>query len=57
MYIKDLGFGVMDWVELAKDRDRCRALLNVVMNLQVVIFSVYLLLAFYYARIFCSWFL
>ena len=35
MYIKDLGFGVMDWVELAKDRDRWRALVKAVMNLQV----------------------
>jgi hypothetical protein len=25
----------MDWIELAKDRDRWRALVNVVMNLQV----------------------
>jgi hypothetical protein len=30
-----VGYGGMDWIELAKDRDRCRALVNVVMNLQV----------------------
>jgi hypothetical protein len=24
--------GDMDWIELAQDRDRCRALLNAVMN-------------------------
>ena len=27
--------GVMDWIKLAQDRDRCRALVNVVMNLRV----------------------
>jgi len=26
--------GVMDWIDLAQDRDRCRALVNVVMNLR-----------------------
>ena len=27
--------GVMDLIELVKDRDRCRALVNAVMNLRV----------------------
>jgi len=28
--------GVMDWIDLAQDRDRCRTLVNAVMNLQVL---------------------
>ena len=27
--------GGMDWIELAQDRDRCRELVNAVMNLRV----------------------
>jgi hypothetical protein len=33
--LKEVGCGVIDWIELANDRDMWRALLNVVMNLQV----------------------
>ena len=29
------GWGSMDWIDLAQDRDRWRALLNAVMNLRV----------------------
>jgi len=29
------GYGVMEWIEPAEDRDRWRALVNVVMNLRV----------------------
>jgi hypothetical protein len=32
--LQDVGWG-MDWIELAQDRDKWRALLNGVMNLQV----------------------
>ena len=35
MDLQKVGCGDMDWIELAQDRDRWRALLNVVMNLQV----------------------
>jgi hypothetical protein len=35
MDLHEVGFGVMDWIELAGDRDRWRILLNAVMNLGV----------------------
>jgi hypothetical protein len=31
----EIGFGDVDWINLAQDRDRWRALVNTVMNLQV----------------------
>jgi CRISPR/Cas system-associated protein Cas7 (RAMP superfamily) len=33
--LQEVGRGCMDWIELAQDRDRCQALVNAVMNLQV----------------------
>jgi hypothetical protein len=35
MDLLDVGFGGMDWIELAQDRGRWWALVNVVMNLWV----------------------
>ena len=32
---QEVGCWVRDWIELAQDRDRWRALVNVVMNLRV----------------------
>jgi len=35
MGFQEVGYGSMDWIELAQDRGRWRALVNVVMNLRV----------------------
>jgi hypothetical protein len=33
--LKEIGWGGMEWIDLAEDRDQWRALVNMVMNLQV----------------------
>ena len=35
MDLQKVGYGDMDWIELAQARGRWRALVNVVMNLRV----------------------
>jgi len=35
MDLQELGCGGMDWIDLAQDRGRWQALMNVVMNLRV----------------------
>jgi hypothetical protein len=35
MDLREMGWGVMDWIHLAYDRDQWRALVSTVMNLRV----------------------
>ena len=35
MDIQEVGCGDMDWIDLAQDRDRWRALVNTLVNLRV----------------------
>jgi hypothetical protein len=33
MYLREVEWGDMDWIDLAQDRDRWQAVVNAVMNL------------------------
>jgi glucose dehydrogenase len=35
MDFREIGWGDMDWIDLAQDRDQWKAIVNTVMNLQV----------------------
>jgi hypothetical protein len=35
MNLRGIGWGGMDWIDLAQDRDQWRALVNMVMNLRI----------------------
>jgi hypothetical protein len=36
MVLREIGWGSVDWIQLAQDRDRCGAVVNTVMNLRVL---------------------
>jgi hypothetical protein len=33
--LRDIGWGIIDWIHLTQDRDQWRALVNMVINLRV----------------------
>jgi hypothetical protein len=35
MDLQEVGWGAMDWIDMAQDRDRWRAVVSAVMNLRV----------------------
>jgi hypothetical protein len=36
MALREIGWGSVEWIQLARDRDRWRTLVNTVMNLRVL---------------------
>jgi hypothetical protein len=36
MDLREIGWGSVEWIQLAQDRDRWQALVNAVMNLQAL---------------------
>jgi hypothetical protein len=36
MDLREIGWVSVDWIQFAQDRDRCRAVVNTVMNLRVL---------------------
>jgi hypothetical protein len=37
MNLREIGWESVEWIQLAQDRDRCRALVHTVMNLRVLV--------------------
>jgi hypothetical protein len=35
MVLRDTGWGGVDWTDLAQEKDQWRALVNIIMNIQV----------------------
>jgi hypothetical protein len=35
VYLREIGWGGMGWIDVPQDRDQWRALVNILMNLQV----------------------
>jgi hypothetical protein len=35
IHLREIGWGGMDWIDLAQDRDQWRALVNTVMNFEL----------------------
>jgi hypothetical protein len=35
IYLRNIGWGGMNWIDMAQDRDQWKALVNTVMNLRV----------------------
>jgi hypothetical protein len=36
MYLREIGWGSVEWIQLAKGKGRWRAVVNMVMNLRVL---------------------
>jgi hypothetical protein len=36
MYLREIGWGVMEWSHLAQDRDQWRTQINMAMNLRIL---------------------
>jgi hypothetical protein len=36
VYLREIGWGSVEWIQLAQDRDCWRAVMNMVMNLRVL---------------------
>jgi hypothetical protein len=36
MDLQEVGYGIVEWIELAQDRDRLRAFANATMNIRVL---------------------